>query len=295
MLLPLYDEREARAVVRMLLEEKYGLSYADIITDGIDKISDNKIKGLGGNMARLVMGEPVQYVLGYAYFAGRRFEVAPGVLIPRPETEGLTSRIREFLDGSRQEGHHDFSKQEEPADNKNGDFIEERKRILDIGTGSGCIIITAALDNPGVYAEGWDISSQALKIARHNSRKLRADVVFRKRDILKTDTDETGEKWDVIVSNPPYIAEREKEGMSRNVLDYEPHTALFVSDADPLLFYRAICRYSLRHLNDNGRILFEINPLFADEMEVLMLSEGFSHSEIEEDDYGKKRYAIGWK
>jgi len=273
-LLPLYDEREARAVVRMLLEEKYGLSFADIITDGMETIEDDRAKRLEDDMVRLEKGEPVQYVLGYAYFAGRRFDVAPGVLIPRPETEGLTSRIR---------------------DNKNGDFIEEKKRILDIGTGSGCIIVTAALDNPGVYAEGWDISPEALKIAEQNSRNLGADVVFKKMDVLNANPDEIGEKWDVIVSNPPYIAEREKAGMSRNVLDYEPHTALFVSDDDPLLFYRAICQYSSKHLSDNGRLLFEINPLFADEMAVLMHNEGFSHWEIEMDDYGKKRYAIGWK
>jgi len=260
-----YDDREAQAIVFTVLEEGFNLSRADVYSGALEKMDGVQRQKLGDIMSRLSKGEPVQYVLGTASFCDRTFIVRPGVLIPRPETQWLCS-------GEATE------------------TINAGTRILDIGTGSGCIAITMALNSLKAYVEAWDISDEAIKVAQENNSKLGANVTIRKRDILKTD--ETNEKWDIIVSNPPYIAMKEKASMHTNVVDYEPHEALFVSDDDPLLFYKAIARYAAKTLDENGRLLLEINPLFVNEMTEMLQREGFDRNEIHEDIFGKQRFII---
>ena len=266
---------EAQAVVRMLLEELAGLSLADLYAGGIDRLDDAQRQQIERAMARLEVGEPIQYVLGRACFCGRSFAVAPGVLIPRPETEELCRLIMNT----------------HPSENLN---------ILDIGTGSGCIAITLALEMPDAEVEAVDISPEALAIAGANAARLGAKVSFHQYDILSEDSPPLGRGWgwvapstpkyDIIVSNPPYICERERADMERNVLDYEPHTALFVPDDDPLLFYRTIGQKALTLLAPGGILCFEINPLYCDQLIELLRSQGYGEVEAVSDSFGKRRF-----
>lgn len=255
-----YDEREAQAVARYVLEEKYGMTATDIYC-GREVPDDNETAGI---VQRLMNREPVQYVVGWEYFCGHKFAVRPGVLIPRPETEELVERII--------------------ADNHHS------QAILDIGTGSGCIAISLALGIKRAEVTAWDISSEALNIAEDNTRLLEAKVHFMQQDTLSPPADTA--KWDIIVSNPPYICAKERAAMAPNVLDHEPHTALFVPDDNPLLFYRAITRYALHALKPGGKLYFEINPLYADDMIRMANEEGFNHAEVIEDSFGKQRFII---
>ncbi|MDY6437982.1 MAG: peptide chain release factor N(5)-glutamine methyltransferase [Prevotella sp.] len=271
----IYPATEAQAVVRMLLEELAGLSLADLYAGGIDRLDDAQRQQIERGMARLEEGEPIQYVLGRACFCGRSFAVAPGVLIPRPETEEL---CRLIIDTHPSESLH----------------------ILDIGTGSGCIAITLALEMPDAEVEAVDISPEALAIAEANAARLGAQVSFHQYDILSEDSPPLGSgrewvapstpKYDIIVSNPPYICERERADMERNVLDYEPHTALFVPDDDPLLFYRTIGQKALTMLVPGGILCFEINPLYCDQLIELLRSQGYGKVEAVSDSFGKRRF-----
>lgn len=266
-----YDQREARAVARMLIEEKFGLSFADIICGGVEALSDAGTQWLEAAVERLEQGEPIQYVLGWAWFCGLCFGVQPGVLIPRPETEWLVDTV--CADSSAQNAR--------------------KLRVLDIGTGSGCIAISIKQRLPEAYVEGWDISPEALAIAADNARSLDLDVAFRQQDALNLTPD--ADAWDVIVSNPPYICHRERADMSPNVLDHEPSTALFVPDTDPLLFYRAITRYAVGSLRRGGRLLFECNTLYAADTARMMADEGMNATEVHDDCFDKPRFAVGEK
>lgn len=274
-----YDQREARAVARMLVEEKFGLSFTDIICGAVETLSDADKQWIEAAVKRLEQGEPIQYVLGWAWFAGLKFNVRSGVLIPRPETEWLVDNICAH-----------------PAPS-NGRSL----RILDIGTGSGCIALSIKQRLPEAYVEAWDISTEALSIAADNARSLSLDIVLRQQDALNiTPNGNNGAPndplfWDVIVSNPPYICERERADMARNVLEHEPSTALFVPDTDPLLFYRAITRYAISSLNDGGRLLFECNTLYAGDTARMMRNEGMTATEVFDDCFGKPRFAVGEK
>ncbi len=292
----IYAATEAQAVVRMLLEELAGLSLADIYAGGIDRLDDAQRQQIECAMARLEEGEPIQYVLGRACFCGRSFAVAPGVLIPRPETEELCRLII------------DTHPQPLPKGGGKGlmadscDPVEgcESLNILDIGTGSGCIAITLALEMPDAEVEAVDISPEALAIAEANAARLGAKVLFHQYDILSEDFPPLGRgrgwvapstpKYDIIVSNPPYICERERADMERNVLDYEPHTALFVPDDDPLLFYRTIGQKALTMLAPGGILCFEINPLYCDQLIELLRSQGYGEVEAVSDSFGKRRF-----
>ena len=260
----IYPEDEARWVGRMVFEVKYALTHADLLMGKETSIEEN---GLLELQQRLLTGEPVQYVLGEAPFGEHLFKVSPAVLIPRPETLWLCNAIATAADGCD---------------------------VLDIGTGSGCIAITIALNAPaGTRVTAWDISNEALAIARANAERLQASVTFLQQDMLcpPDDTD----RWDVIVSNPPYICEQEKAAMERNVLDFEPHLALFVPDADPLRFYRAIGQYAVKALRPNGRLYLEINPLYAAELSEMLQTQGFDEVRIHQDDNHKDRYIVAWK
>lgn len=265
---PLYGNGEARAITDYVLDVCFGLSKADILCGAVEEMTAEKTAELNKIFSRLTEGEPVQYVLGRAEFSGRWFNVRPGVLIPRPETEELCAWIT--------------------ADSK----ASASPKVLDIGTGSGCIAITLQLDMPESKVTAWDISADALDVARENAQQLGANVNFVKLDALNAKPES---EWDVIVSNPPYICEKEKKDMAVNVLEHEPHTALFVPDTDPLLFYRAITRLAVQTLSKGGRLYFEINPIYADDTCRMMRAEGMTAVELRSDMYGKQRMAKGVK
>lgn len=276
-------------MTRMLLEDLFSLSFADILCGATEHLSDADTLRLQQSVARLLDAEPLQYVTGTAFFCGHPFHVAPGVLIPRPETEWI-------------------------VDTAVGIVTASAPRILDIGTGSGCIAtsISLALVYKHCYTEAWDISEDALRIATDNAERLGADVKFRRRDALRLEEDFPAEEnqsgaevliadnassasWDVIVSNPPYICNREAADMHANVLRHEPHLALFVPDTDPLLFYRAIASYAMRSLRKGGWLLFECNTLYAHDTAQMASDMGFATSVVEDDCFGKPRFVKAQK
>ena len=262
-LIPLYDAGEAKAIIRLVMEERFGLSFTDILCGKVTELSANDQTELEKIILRLEKGEPVQYVLGVADFCGHRFHVAPGVLIPRPETaQGVRHLVQ---------------------------FLASDAHILDIGTGSGCIAITLALEIPEAKVTAWDISDDALRIAHENACTLSATVTFEHRDILSSSADDN-RTWDVIVSNPPYIQPSERDGMEENVLSYEPHIALFAPEDQPILFYQRIAGYAWQSLNAKGILFFELNPLTAQEVFNHVQQLGFSDVEILNDQYGKQRF-----
>lgn len=266
-LTPLYDAGEAQAIVRTMLDVEYGMTLTDIICGKVNELSSDEERNLEEIITRLQNGEPVQYVLGKADFAGRTFHVEPGVLIPRPETAELCQWIEE-----------DVSSLE----------ADERKQILDICTGSGCIAITLGLTIPNSEVTGWDISEDALRIAQGNVEMLKAgNVRIEYQDALMLP--KAAEAADIIVSNPPYICEKEKADMEKNVLEHEPSIALFVPDEDPLKFYRAIAEYASSALKPEGALYFEINPIYEKETREMLQSLGFKDIETKEDAFGKKR------
>ena len=266
-LTPLYDAGEAQAIVRTVLDVEYGMTLTDIICGKVNELSSDEERNLEEIIARLQNGEPVQYVLGEADFAGRTFHVEPGVLIPRPETAELCQWIEE-----------EVSSQE----------ADERKQILDICTGSGCIAITLGLNIPNSEVTGWDISEDTLRIAQGNVEMLKAgNVRIEYQDALMLP--KAAETADIIVSNPPYICEKEKADMEKNVLEHEPSIALFVPDEDPLKFYRAIAEYASSALKSEGALYFEINPIYEKETREMLEELGFKDIETKEDAFGKKR------
>lgn len=268
-----YSDGEAKAQARMLLEDKFGLSLADILCGGVGRLSADDTMWLERAVARIEQMEPIQYVLGEAWFCGRSFIVDESVLIPRPETEWLVERAGEVVSAM------DVSS----------------PRILDIGTGSGCIAVSLKKALPDAYVEAWDISEAALAIAKKNAKTLGADVAFRLRDALAVkDIDDPIQcKWDIIVSNPPYICDSERKDMEANVLEHEPATALFVPDADPLLFYKAIADYGKETLSQNGHLLFECNTRYAQATAEMMQEVGYEETEVADDCFGKPRFAEG--
>ena len=266
-LTPLYDAGEAQAIVRTVLDVEYGMTLTDIICGKVNELSSDEERNLEEIITRLQNGEPVQYVLGEADFAGRTFHVEPGVLIPRPETAELCQWIEEEVSSLK---------------------ADERKQILDICTGSGCIAITLGLNIPNSEVTGWDISEDALRIAQGNVEMLKAgNVRIEYQDALMLP--KAAEAADIIVSNPPYICEKEKADMEKNVLEHEPSIALFVPDEDPLKFYRAIAEYASSALKSEGALYFEINPIYEKETREMLEELGFKDIETKEDAFGKKR------
>lgn len=261
-LTPLYEISEAKAIVRWVLDVRFGLSMADILCDKVNQLSADDQKELETMTQRLEKGEPVQYIIGMADFCGRQFHVAPGVLIPRPETEELCRWITQ----------------------KNRPSVLS---VLDIGTGSGCIAVTLALEMPKAKVTAWDISDETLRIAQKNAQTLGAEVTFEHQDILNVSLHD---KYDLIVSNPPYIQPKERDGMGKNVLDYEPHQALFAPEEEPIIFYQRIGDFAWQHLKTGGVLYFELNPLTAHEVSDYLHHLGFSEIEIRQDQFGKQRF-----
>ena len=283
-LTPLYDAGEAQAIVRTVLDVEYGMTLTDIICGKVNELSSDEERNLEEIITRLQNGEPVQYVLGEADFAGRTFHVEPGVLIPRPETAELCQWIEEEVSSLD---------------------ADDPKQILDICTGSGCIAITLGLTIPNSEVTGWDISEDALRIAQGNVEMLKArNVRIEYQDALMlpkaaeaaeaAEISEAAESslskgWNIIVSNPPYICEKEKADMEKNVLEHEPSIALFVPDEEPLKFYRAIAEYASSALKTGGALYFEINPIYEKETREMLQDLGFKDIETKEDAFGKKR------
>lgn len=297
----LYGSGEAKSIARILLDDMFGLSLADIVCGAVEKLSDADTRRLSDAVDRLEKGEPVQYVTGKTFFADREFAVAPGVLIPRLETEQLCSLVEQVM---QSDANDKSVATNVDADEKvvkdftidinyeanSGTPLGNKHKILDIGTGSGCIAITLALDMPECSVSAWDVSPEALTIAEGNAKRLGATVNFSRQDALSAPQDE--DKWDAIVSNPPYICKKESVDMERNVLEHEPHLALFVPDDDPLLFYRNIARYAQKALKEGGMLFFEINSLYAKETEQMLAEEGFAEIKTVKDIYGKERNTI---
>ena len=250
---------EICSIIYLLLEDKFGLTKVEVMTG--KEIEPVKLDYFNDIIQRINRHEPIQYVLGKAEFYGRAFAVDGSVLIPRPETELLIRAV-----------------------------LKEKKfspTILDIGTGSGCIAITLAVEIPSSEVYAIDISEEALTVAQQNAKNLKAKVNFSKFDILANEKLE--HRFDIIVSNPPYIAEREKKEMNSNVLDFEPPLALFVTDKDPLVFYKAIARRGKSLLKPGGKIFVEINELFGKELKQHFRNEGYSNVSIEKDINNKDR------
>lgn len=275
-----YGQREARAMTRILIEDTTGLSYTDMLCGAMDSLPPSETLRIEEAVKRLERHEPLQYVTGVATFHGHRLMVRPGVLIPRPETEWLVDTAITICSQATTTCSPATTSHPQAA----------TPRLLDIGTGSGCVAIGIKLALPHSYVEAWDISDTALDTATRNSALLNADITLRKRDALTATCD--GETWDIIVSNPPYVCDSEKSSMDSNVLDYEPHTALFVPDEDPLLFYRAIADYARQTLTDNGRLLLECNTRLVDDTAEMLCRHGFGHVSKADDCFGLPRFVM---
>lgn len=273
-LTPLHGAGEARAIVRMVMEERFGLSLADLLLGKDTDLSANDRTEFEKIAQRLLAGEPVQHVLGYAYFCGHRFRVTPDVLIPRPETEEL---VRWATDIS--------SRATQPSP----------LRILDLCTGSGCIAISLALAYPDADVCAIDISEPALAIARENAHMLGADNVrFFQGDVLSSSPSLQSQtafsgSFDLITANPPYVCESEAADIHPTVLGHEPSLALFVLNDDPLRFYRAIAHIGLNTLAPGGHILAEINAAFPAETSQLFSQFDYTDIEVRNDQFGRPR------
>ncbi len=276
---PIHGPEEANMLVRLLLEHCTGIPAFELVRDPNLGFPPNTLEQAQTGAARLLAHEPIQHITGIAHFYGRELIVSPDVLIPRRETEELVELVKSWGSGVRSQE----SGEQEPLS------------ILDVGTGSGCIAVTVALELGGrVHVAGIDVSEAALEIARKNAAKLGATVTFRQGNMLQAAPDEY-EGLDIIVSNPPYVTQSEKEELAPNVRDHEPGLALFVEDHDPLLFYRKIAQLGKSWLKPGGMLFFEINERFGQETLDLLESLGYEAVELRQDLGGKDRMVRGRK
>lgn len=284
----LYPTAEARSIVLMLCEQLIGTKSYTHIVEPQYTIDKKHVEPLAAAMVRLCSGEPIQYVIGHSEFCGRRFRVSRDVLIPRPETELLCREAIKLALRLRQM-RSPYGKSASPV------------RVLDLCTGSGNIAWTVALSVPGAHVVGVDNSEAALEVARSQSfsTELKSSgalaPTFVNADVLDTEQEFNFGPFDLILSNPPYIMEKEKPLLRRNVLDYEPASALFVPDDDPLLFYRAIIRWSDRFLSQDGKGLTEINEVLGKETAELFLNSLYPKTETVKDFYDKNRFIFYMK
>lgn len=263
-LTPLYGTGEAKAMTRLIFHHLKGWNLSDMMIHSDNEASDYILGSVRKILDRLKTHEPLQYILGEAYFYGMNLKVNEATLIPRPETAELVNLIvKDFKD-------------------------KKDLRILDVGTGSGAIAIALARNLPFADIQAIDISAQAVKIAEENAVDLKAKVKFKVADIFTLQPE--SDSLDLIVSNPPYIDESEKKDMDRNVLDFEPHSALFVPDSDPLRFYITIAGYAMTALSAGGALYFEINPVHADDMKAMLSEKGFTDIRLQRDISGKFRF-----
>lgn len=261
----IYDVMEAESFFHLILEEKHQMKRIDLALHPDFVLSEKEIQEWDLILEALKKEIPIQYILERTEFFGLPFKVNEDVLIPRPETEELVEWI---IQDAKMEGFKDL-------------------KILDIGTGSGCIAITLAKNIPNAKVYAIDVSSKALKTAKENAAINQVEVVFLEKNILETNDLEM--QFDIIVSNPPYVRNLEKEEIKKNVLDNEPHLALFVEDNDALIFYRKIAELAAENLNQNGRLYFEINQYLGEEMIELLHNKGFQDIELRKDIYDNDR------
>jgi len=260
----IYGSDEANALIMILLEHYFNIDRVKIAMDPELRLSESEMLTLHFAVKELLKNKPVQYIIGETEFCGMRFLVDENVLIPRPETEEMVNMI--------------VSRRDKAC------FVRTGCDVLDIGTGSGCIAISLAKLLKDSAVTAVDVSEKALEVAKKNAETNEVNVTFIKDDILNPQNrDLLNGQFDIIVSNPPYVCESEKSEMHANVLDYEPSTALFVSDNDPLVFYRKILEFAQKALKPNGEVWFEINEKYGNEMLELCHKMGFKHSEIIKD------------
>ena len=265
-LTPLYGENEARSIALLTATSLSGLDRNAFFVEPNQRL---EIGDLAAVIERLKQGYPVQYLLGKTEFFGYEFRVEQGVLIPRPETEELVAWVLAEESSRR------------PC------------RMLDVGTGSGCIALSLALEHPSAQISAVDLSDRALSVARLNAENLGVEIDLRKADALHGLESAFDHRFEVIVSNPPYVPQRDWATMDRNVRDYEPHEALFVPDDDPLIFYRSIARQAREMLTEGGRIYFEIYYLYGEQMRQMLVDEGYTDVVLREDLFGKPRMICG--
>lgn len=260
---------EIQTMAYMILENTLTLSRTDVLTEREVKFTSADENAIRNALRRINSQEPIQYVFGWTEFYGRKFNVNPDVLIPRPETEGLVSLVKEYTRRRNISG----------------------PRILDIGTGSGCIAVTLALEIRGSKVFATDISEKALETARQNAAALKAVVGFFNNNII--DQDIPVEPLDVVISNPPYIPLSEKPSMKNNVIRFEPPQALFVSDGDPVVFYRSIAKKAFASLDSGGLLAVEINERFGSDVASILTDLGFADVRILKDLFQKERIVKG--
>jgi release factor glutamine methyltransferase len=267
----LYDEREIKSFINLIMEEYTALNSAQLLVSGDKTLNESVLLKIKFAINDLKVYKPVQYILGKTFFYDLEFNVTPDVLIPRPETEELVKWIIDDYKSHLQV----FT-------------------LLDIGTGSGCIPVSLKKHLPQARVNAVDISEKALEVAKRNAKQNEVSINFMQLDILDRERWQELPKTDVIISNPPYVCDSEKEMMQPNVLDYEPHLALFVSNDDPLLFYNAIADFALQKLKPNGSLYFEINENFVLQTKTLLEIKGFTNCEIRKDMQGKNRMIKAW-
>ena len=261
-----YEENEAKSIVYLLLEHYLNLSKIDILLDNFV----NQPFDFQDIIIRLKAQEPVQYIIGETEFYGRKFKVTPDTLIPRPETEELVQLVVSSWQSAV------------------GSVAQSPISVLDLGTGSGCIAISLACELPNAQVYAYDISEKVLKIAKENANRNNVNVIFEQLDILNFPPS-SFPPFSIIVSNPPYVMNAEKSEMEQNVLDYEPHLALFVEDSDPLIFYKSIAEFAFKNLIIKGLCIVEINQAFGLETAELFWNQGFRYVEVVKDMFGKDR------
>jgi release factor glutamine methyltransferase len=257
-----YSREERKAIANRCLDIGFGLSATEVMMGkAVEPFRD-----WDARLHRLASGEPLQYVMGAGFFLDRLYNLNPSTLIPRPETEELVLKMIPL--------------------------IKPESNVLDVGTGSGCIAISLALATRAEVS-AWDVSEEALVTAASNAEKLGARVAFHQQDLFSWSS--TQGQWDIIVSNPPYVLEKEKEDMQSHVLDFEPHVALFVPNADPLKFYVALADFAMDRLSKGGYLALEINQAFGEETRGMLVQKGFSAVFLFPDFFGKDRMILAQK
>ena len=278
-----FPQREAEQLMRILLEDLFNIDRNRQLMDPNLCIDERQHYLLSEAVRRLLEGEPVQYVTGMARFGDLILRVSPAVLIPRPETEELVQKIT-----TTSLPCHSCEGTCESKESMGGGT--KPLRIWDIGTGSGCIAIALAKQFPNAEVIAFDVSDEALQIAKENAENNGVKVTFVHDDVLNPQSDYFNQPVDLVVSNPPYVCDSERTAMESNVLDWEPENALFVPDDDPLQFYRQILRLAKNQLNPNGQVWFEINERMGEDMVRVCHEMGFAQAEILEDFAGKPRF-----
>jgi release factor glutamine methyltransferase len=261
-----YSEREALQLTKWLMEDVVGKSYVDLYLNPKDTVSESEILSLHFKLKRVLSHEPIQYVLGNAEFFGKSFEVTKAVLIPRPETEELVQHVLEYME------------------------LRVPGQLIDFGTGSGCIPVVLKDKYPKWQVTAIDISQDALAVAKFNAHRHQVEIDFKQEDVLNLA--HLHHDVDVIVSNPPYVLNRDKSEMHQRVLEHEPHLALFVPNDDPCLFYRHIIEWAEEHLKEDGLLAFEVHERYASDVMELLSKSGFK-ANVKKDFQDKDRFVFG--